>query len=137
MLILRDPAHTQQVTDPDIRRLIARRFKEISAGEAYDYNRHGYMVVVEPGDTVEQLEQETSCCITRNLFDETRYGDPDFSPSFESLEEHDECYEMVFITSDSGFAISLWIPRSEGADECLLALCAEYAVPAAPLSTTP
>ena len=130
MLILREPSQVSNITGPDLRKLVALRFAQVCSSEAYDYDRHGYMVVVEPGDTVEQLEQETSCCITRNLFDETRYGDPDFSPSFETLEEHDECYEMVYLTSDGGFAVTLWIPKSEGIDDCLLALCATYATPA-------
>lgn len=134
MLILRDPAHTQQVTDPDIRRLIEQRFKEISAGEAYDTNRHGYMVVVEPGDSVTALEQECSRPILRSLFDDFPYGSPDFAPSFDILEEHHGSkgtvfYEMHFDTNDDGFGITLFLPK-EGIDADLLALCAEYATPA-------
>ncbi len=137
MLILRDPAHSQYVTDTDIRRLIEQRFKEISAGEAYDTNRHGYMVVAEPGDTVELLEQETGCGITRDVFDETRYGEADFAPSFEILEEHDACYEMHFDLNDDGAGYTIFIPKAKGIPGGLLALCSEYAVPAAPLNTTP
>lgn len=136
MLVLRDPKLTSQLLNAHIRELVSLRFTQVSNGEPYDYNRHGYMVVVEPGDTVEQLEQETGCGITRDVFDKTRYGEADFAPSFEILEEHDACYEMVFITSDSGFA-TLWIPKVQGIDGALLSLCAKYAVPAAPLSTTP
>lgn len=117
-----------QIPNFQIRALATLRFAQVLDGEPYDYNRHGYMVVVEPGDTVEQLEQETGCGITRDVFDETRYGEADFAPSFEILEEHDECYEMVYLTSDSGFAVTLWIPKSEGIPVDLLALCAEYAV---------
>ena len=136
MRILRDPALTSSIAGPELRKLIGLRFAQVCAGEPYDYDRHGYMVVVEPGDTVEALEQETGCGITRDLFDENHYGEADFAPSFEILEEHDACYEMVFITSDSGFA-TLWIPKVQGIPGSLLSLCADYAVPAAPLSTTP
>jgi hypothetical protein len=137
MLVLRDPKLTSQLLNVHIRELVSLRFTQVSNGEPYDYNRHGYMVVVEPGDTVEQLEQETGCGITRDLFDETRYGEADFAPSFEILEEHDVCYEMHFSLNDDGFGITLFILKEEGIPDDLRALCTSYAVPAAPLSTTP
>lgn len=126
-----------QIPNFQIRALASLRFAQVCNGEPYDYNRHGYMVVVEPGDTVEQLEQETGCGITRDVFDETRYGEADFAPSFEILEEHDAWYEMHFSLNDDGFGITLFIPKAEGIPGDLLSLCADYAVPAAPLSTTP
>ena len=137
MIILRDPALTRSITGPDLRKLVALRFAQVCAGEPYQCDRHGYVVVAEPGDTVEQLEQETGCGITRDVFDETRYGEADFAPSFEILEEHDACFEMLFITNDEGFALIVFIPKEEGIPGDLLALCADYAVPAAPLSITP
>ena len=104
MIVLRDPQATSQVTDPYIRELVALRFAQILAGEPYDYDRHGYMVVVEPGDTVEQLEQEIGLPLLRSLFDDLPYGHPDFAPRFDILEEHTyeqhRIYEMVFISND-------------------------------------
>jgi hypothetical protein len=130
MFILRDPALASSIVDPDVRSLVEQRFAEICAGDPYDYDLHGYMIVVEPGDSVESLEQETSCRILRNLFDDARFGDPDFMPSFEALEEHAGCYEMVFILNDDGFGIDIYIPKQPGIDADLLAMCAEYAAPA-------
>src|ERR1019366_1611891 len=127
MLILRDPALAKRIADPDIRSLVEQRFVEILAGEPYDYDSHGYMIVVEPGDTVDALEEESSCRILRNLFDKTRFGDPDFAPSCEALEEHSTCYEMVFILNDDGLGISIFIPKTKGIDADLLAMCAIYA----------
>lgn len=132
MLILRDPALASTIADPDIRSLVEQRFVEICAGEAYDYDLHGYMIVVEPGDSVDALEEESSCPILRDLFDDTRFGDSDFSPSFEALEEHADCYEMVFILNDDGFGIEIFIPKAGGIDAHLLAMCALYATPAPP-----
>ena len=130
MLILRDPALASSIVDPDVRSLVQQRFAEICAGDPYDYDLHGYMIVVEPGDSVESLEQETNCRILHNLFDDNRFGDPDFVPSFEVLEEHAGCYEMVFILNDDGFGIDIYIPKQPGIDADLLAMCAEYAAPA-------
>ena len=70
MISLRDPQAISQISDPYIRDLVALRWTQVLAGEPYDYDRHGYMVVVEPGDTVEQMEQEIGLPILHGLFDD-------------------------------------------------------------------
>jgi hypothetical protein len=130
MIVLRDPASASSIGDPAIRNLVQQRFAEILAGETYDYDRHGYMIVVEAGDSAEALEKESGCPILHNLFDDARFGDPGFAPSFEALEEHAGCWEMVFILNDEGFGVAVFIPKSEGIDAELSAMCALYAVPA-------
>lgn len=129
MIILRNPTTVMSIDDLNIRSLVRQRFSEIYAGDAYDDDLHGYMIVVEPGDRVTALENETSCPILSNLFDDACFGDPDYAPSFEALEEHASCYEMVFILNDDGFGISIFIPKGGGIDTDLLAMCAQYAVP--------
>ncbi len=135
MIVLRDPQATSLITDPYIRELVALRFAQVLAGEPYDYDRHGYMVVVEPGDTVEQLEQEIGLSILHGLFDDLPYGHPDFTPCFEILEEHTyenavRIYEMVFISNDDGFATTVFVPDIEGIPGDLLAMCRSFATPA-------
>ncbi len=88
MIVLRDPQATSQITDPYIHELVSLRWSQVLAGEPYDYDRHGYMVVVEPGDTVEQLEQEIGLPLLHGLFDDVPFGHPDFTPCFDILEEH-------------------------------------------------
>jgi hypothetical protein len=135
MLILRDPADASRIADPDIRSLVELRFAQIGQDEPFDADQHGYMIVVEPGDTVQELEQESICAILHDLFDDIPYGNPDFTPSFEILEEHHGTdgavfYEILFVTNDDGFGITLFVPKAEGIDRDLLAMCAEYATPA-------
>lgn len=84
MLILNDPSLVDRIPDPDIRELVHRRFSEICGDELYDYDTHGYMIVVEPGDSVEVLEREISFPILRNLFDGTRYGGAGFPAILQS-----------------------------------------------------
>lgn len=134
MLILRDPADAGRIADPFIRGLVALRFIQVCVEETYDYNRHGYMIVVEPGDTAQSLEQKSRCPILSDPFTGTRFGNPDFTPSFDILEEHHDgfttsCYEMLFISNDDGFGITFFIPKAEGIAGDLLAMCAEYAQP--------
>ncbi|SFM74332.1 hypothetical protein [Nitrosomonas communis] len=130
MLVINDPILINRIPDPAIRSLVQQRFSEVCAGEPYDYDIHGYMVVVEPGVSVEALEREFDFPILRNPFNDTRHGEPDFTPSFEALEEHGGCYEMVFIFNDEGFGVDIFIPKQPGVDGDLLAMCAEYAIPA-------
>jgi len=129
MIVLYGPTQLAHIPNPDIRNLVLKRFKQILDGDIYDYDLHGYMIVMEPADTVEALEQETQCSILHNFSDGTYYGHPDFTPSFEALEEHTNCYEMVFILSDGGFGIELFIPKSKDINSELISMCAEYAVP--------
>lgn len=136
MLVLRNPESASRIADAGIRRLVEQRFSQVCNGEAYDYDLHGYMIVVEPGDSVSALEEESGCPILHNLFDDARFGDPEFTPAAEAVEEHSNCYEIVFILNDDGFGIEIFIPKVEGIDLELLTMCATYAVPAAEVSST-
>ncbi len=132
MLVLRNPASTGNIANPDIRSLVELRVDQVCAGEAYDYDQHGYMIVVESGDSVESLEAEVRYHLLHDA--DTPFGHPDFTPSCEVLEEHPDCYEMVFILNDDGFGIALFIPKAEGVDPDLLAMCAAFATPAPDLT---
>ena len=122
MLVLRDLPSTNQVSDPYIRSLVQQRIAELSEVEPWDAEQHGYFIVVEPGDTVAQLEAEVGWPILDD-------------PFYESLEEHDGaegagCFEMLFITNDDGFGITVIIPKTEGVAGDLLALCKSHSTPA-------
>mgnify|MGYP000991680370 CR=1 FL=1 len=114
MLVLRDPEATRRIAAPEIRQLVEQWFRDVCADEPYEPDLHGYMIVVEPGDSVQDLEEESGCSLSY----------------FEVLEEMDTCYEMVFIPGDGDFGIVIFIPKLAGIDPDLLAMCAEYAVPA-------
>jgi hypothetical protein len=130
MLIVTSPQIAMGITDPDVRRLVWTRFHQITAGQAYDYDRHGELLVVEPGDSVAALEEESGCPILYNPFDGTRFGDPGFAPMFEAIEEHPGCFEVVAILNDDGFGVALFVPKQPGIDPELLGMCARHAQPA-------
>ena len=121
MLVLRDPALARRIAVPEIRRLVEQWFLDVCTEEPYEPDIHGFVIVVEPGDSVRDLEEESGCPLL----------DADVSsPCFEILEELDTCYEMVFVPGDGDFGVVVFIPKLEGIDPDLLAVCAEYAVPA-------
>ena len=130
MLVLRDSSLASSIADNDLRELVEQRFEDICDGEKYEADLHGFMIVVDPGDSVDVLEEESGCPILRSYIGNARYGDPEFKPVFECLEEHASFYEMVFVPGDGDFGIVIFIPKADGIDSNLLAMCAEYAEPA-------
>ena len=136
MLVLRSAELASRIAEPGIRRLVEQRFAQILDGEPYDVDRHGYMIVVEPGDGVAALEAESGCPILSDIFGDARFGQPEFSPATEALEEHASCYELVFIFSDEGAGVLIFVPKVDGIDSELLAMCAAYATKAPELSTS-
>ena len=128
MIRIRGPDRARRITDPDVRRLVEERFDQILNGDKFDPEIHGEMIVVEPGDTLDSLEEETGLPIATNLFDDRRFPDPDFAPAAEFIEEHATCFEALYLFSDDGAGTSLFIPTAPGVDAALLALCARHAV---------
>ena len=134
MLVLRSPDDASRIADPEIRNLVKLRFAQICSGETHDPDRHGYMLVVEPGDTVQTIERQSGIAVLTDLFGETCFGDPEFPPGAEVIEEHRSCYELVFIFSDDGYGIEIFVPKVDGIDPDLLAMCRQFAVPARDVS---
>jgi hypothetical protein len=129
MQVLRDPAAVAALQDPELRQLLDERFRDLCQDAPYHPDRDGYFVVVEPGDTVEAVEEQTGCPIVHDLFGEARFGEADFSPAFEWLAEHPHYFEVAYILNDDGFGVGVFVPRQPGIDPDLLALCAAYASP--------
>ena len=61
---------------------------------------------------------------------DARFGSPAFAPSWELLEEHPRFYEIVYILSDDGFGVEVFVPKRADVPQELLAMCAAYATPA-------
>lgn len=133
MIVLRNPDQlTASLTSPTttlIIKLLADRlrqhFQAMSEPDTFDSEEHGYIVIVEPGDAVKALEAKTGCPVLTDWFHQSRYGDDDFAPAYEWLEDQLFCYEMGFVLNDSGYAMLLVIPKLSGIDAQLLAMCRE------------
>ncbi len=120
MLKIQNLSQLNLVTDVDILDLLRLRFHQLDMNVT--------MLIVGPGDSISDIEEEIGFCILTNLFDDVSYPDPDFVPCFEVLEDHGGCYEMLFILSDGDDdAIEIFIPKT-GVDTLLLAMCSQFAV---------
>ena len=94
MLKIQNLSQLNLVTDPDILKLVKLRHSQLGD------EMFGSVIIVEIGDTVEDIKNEIGFCILTNLFDDISYPDPDFVPSCEALEDHGDFYEMLFIFGD-------------------------------------
>jgi hypothetical protein len=137
MIVLRDPAPlaapdanagTAELIDP-LKLPLQQLFADLAGGEPYDPDGHGYLVLVETGDDVATLERDTGCPILTDWSGQRRYGDPDFSPACEWLNEYPDYYEMGYVLNDSGAALLLIIPKLTGIATELLSLCGDHAEP--------
>ena len=120
MIMIEQPSDLSYVPDQAIRNLLKQRFEQLG----YDFSA----IVTDPGDTVSSLEAASGCPILSNPLNDAVYGDEDFMPMSEFIEDHGCCYEMVFILSDDDAGTALFIPKSSGLDPVLLSLCAEFCV---------
>ncbi|MDD2760525.1 MAG: hypothetical protein PHH11_09575 [Methylomonas sp.] len=135
MIVLRHPnqlsaAHVNFMTTiiiASLSGLLQQRFAHLGEGVVYDPDEHGYMVLVEPGDDVKALETATGCPILSDWFGDSHYGDSDYAPSCEWLDEYPLCFEMGFVLNDSGTVLLLIVPKLIGVDGELLSMCRENA----------
>ena len=119
MLKIRNRSQLNTITDPDIRKLVTFRLSQLGS------TLTAPMIIMEPGDSLSDIEEEIGFSILTNLFDDISYPDPDFVPFCEALEDHGGCYEMLFIFGDGEEAVEIFIPKT-GVDTALLAMCADF-----------
>ncbi len=119
--------------DPAMRQLLAERlsfyaqYDDLELGELFN------LILIEPRDTLEELDAEFNGGFLINHYSGRRLGDEGFRPCFETLEEHPTIYDMVFCEGDAGFGVEVIVPKTKGIDARLLNLCAQFATLAPPL----
>jgi hypothetical protein len=86
---------------------------------------HAHFIVIQPGDRPRWLEDALGFSILRNPGDGTRWGDPDYSPGFEFIEDHGFCFELTFeLTTD--FTHAVFVENAPGVNPKLLEFCRTY-----------
>jgi len=115
MLILRDRASIAQLTDLEVRALIEQRIQALSEFDDCALDEMVIFIVVEPGDTLEVVS--------------AHLGFPILGRRFELMEEHATYYEIVYVHSDDGFGIEVFISKLPGVPPELIAMCMAHATP--------
>lgn len=111
--------------DLRLKRLLSDRRDQL--GYDQDLSEFARFIIVQPGDSLPSLEHELGFSVFTNQVDGSRFGQPEFSPSWEWLADHGHCFEMVFIFDDSGFAHVVIIQNSPMQNRLLRALCLTFA----------
>jgi hypothetical protein len=109
--------------DDRLKRLLTLRRDQLGG----DITDQAHFVVVEPKDSAADLERTIGFSVFENPVDGSRFGEPDWTPGWEWIEDHGYAYELCFIMDDSGFGHVVIIPKEQGVDSDLLNLCQQYA----------
>jgi hypothetical protein len=130
MLIIKGEADLARAlassVDAELKRLLTLRRDQLLHDTDYDLEELANFIVAQPGDLINAIEAALGFPVAVNLVDGARFGDPEFEPSFEWIEQCGEWFELAFILSDDGFGHVLLVPDIEGVDPVLLALCRTY-----------
>ena len=127
MIIVKTIASIQKISNTAVREIVRERIY-VLGGDAFNAAELGYFLVVESGDTIEAITAQIGFDILCNRFTGTRYDQTGFTPSFEFVEEFPACYDMVFILSDDGYGVEVFVQKTKGVQLDLLAMCQRYAV---------
>ncbi len=103
--VIRCAVEATTITDPDISNLIHRRIETIADDVPYDAKLHGYFVVLEAGDTVEAIND--------------RVGFDVLDKPVEILEDCGTSWSMLFIISDDGFGVEVFVPKTVGKTDAI------------------
>lgn len=102
--------------DPQLRQLLLRRRDQLlaDAGAGYDLGDLVRFLIVEPADTIAEIEAAANYPLITE-------------PAFEWVADHGDWLEAVTVLSDDGFGIVLLVPDCEGIDATLLNLLRDLA----------
>lgn len=114
--------------DPHLRALIAASIKQDIQGATYDLIDVSSIVIVQPGDTEEDIQRELGFSPLVDV-DGRRFGSDAFNPDWNVLHAHTGWFELVFCLGNDGFAFVLFVQDAEGVDANLLDLCRTHARP--------
>lgn len=104
--------------DPTLKALLRARIKGFSP-DLIDYTEY---LVVEPGDTEEDIVRHVGFSPMINPIDGARFGEPTWHPFCDWLCKHDGWYELI-VTFGSAFAYILLIADQDGTLPILRSLC--------------
>jgi hypothetical protein len=112
------------LADHQLRSLLTERLEQLTnAWEDIDLSDLTHFLIIQPGDTAADAERELGWSLLVNPVDGARFGQPAFTPSWEWIENHGGWFEAVYILSDDGFGISLFVQDHPATDAELLAMC--------------
>ena len=123
MIVVHDHSNRDQISNIEIKDLIRKRIDSLNELDAADLCN---ILVVEGSDTLESLSAQLTFNILCNRFTGIRFDQEGFTPSFEFIEEFPSCFDMVFVLSDDGSGVELFVPKEKGINSELIAMCQTF-----------
>ena len=123
LIVVHDHSNIDQISNIAIKDLIRKRIDSLNDLDAGDLCN---MLVVEGSDTLESLSAQLTFNILCNRLTGIRFDQEGFTPSFEFIEEFPSCFDMVFVLSDDGFGVELFVPKEKGINSELIAMCRTF-----------
>ena len=109
--------------DPKARALLAARLKQ---NAKYNLTGLTHLLVVQPGDTEQDIIREVGFSPLTNVIDGARFGSDAFHPFWDWLQERDGWFELIVTVGNDGFAYVLLIQDVDGVLPALRTLCRTY-----------
>ena len=110
--------------DIALTKLLADRVHDWAAA---DLLRLTHVLIVQAGDTEQDILDEIPFSPLTNPLNSSRLGSPDFQPPFDWLSVHDGWAEIIATVSNDGFAFHLFVEMADGADPELVAMVSAHA----------
>ena len=115
------------LADNQLRALLTERVEQLTtAWEGIDLSDLTHFLIIQPGDTAADAENDLGWSLLANMVDGARYGHPDFTPSWEWIEDHSGWFEAVFILSDDGFGVTVFVQDDPETDAEILGMLAQH-----------
>jgi hypothetical protein len=129
MITIADGEALPRALDPYLRELITLRVSQLRRNYDGPLNEIVCFYVVEAGDSQEQVAEALGFSPLKNVVDGTEFGDPDFTPSFETISCYGDLFEIVYIFTDDGFAQVLLVPNDPSTEFDLHMFCLSFGCP--------
>ena len=111
--------------DAELNQLMSAHIERLQECGDMDLGELVHFVVFEQGDSITDLDAALGFPIMTNRFDNTRFGQAGFMPSWETVEAHILWFECVYVLRDDGFGVVVFVPANT--DSELLPMLQRYA----------
>ena len=128
MMIIQSHQDIHKIVNSEIKCLVEMRIGQFLDTCEIDPFEYSQFIIIDDSDHPREVEAITggSLSIESSLECST---DLDLHPGFEFIEEHATCYELLYLTGDSGSGIEIIIPKSSGIDREISAFCRFHLAP--------
>jgi hypothetical protein len=130
MRVIRELAELDNLPDSPVKTEVAARVALLHEELGDELSSYVAFAVLEAGDPPQVVEGLLGFPLLGSRSSSCTFGDPGYTQAFELIEELEHSFEIVFVLSDDGFGVEVFIPKDASIDRRLLAMCEAFAVPA-------